>query len=175
MKLSRIARYCWAVLLCAGDAGCAVFRNGDVPRPSKANWTLENVLKQLDAQAADFHSLTADLERTKVTVVVERQIHRIRENFGAARRQDAHRIDAARPANHPARRRQFLYLQSENPPRRGIQPRQEKIRGGSISPAGFRDVGNIAEAKATRSRCRARRRSTAAKCSCSNCRRRPMK
>ena len=34
------------------------------------NWTLENVLKQLDSQAAEFRSLTADLERTKVTVVV---------------------------------------------------------------------------------------------------------
>ena len=33
-------------------------------------WTLESVLKQLDAEAKDFHSLTADLERTKVTVVV---------------------------------------------------------------------------------------------------------
>jgi outer membrane lipoprotein-sorting protein len=36
----------------------------------QANVTLEYVLKQLDVQAADFHSLTADLERTKVTVVV---------------------------------------------------------------------------------------------------------
>lgn len=32
--------------------------------------TLDAVLKQLDAQAASFQSLTADLERTKVTVVV---------------------------------------------------------------------------------------------------------
>jgi len=32
--------------------------------------TLEAVLKQLDAQAAGFQSLTADLDRTKVTVVV---------------------------------------------------------------------------------------------------------
>jgi outer membrane lipoprotein-sorting protein len=32
--------------------------------------SLENVLKQLDAQAEGFKSLTADLERTKVTVVV---------------------------------------------------------------------------------------------------------
>lgn len=32
--------------------------------------TLDNLLKQMDTQAADFHSLTADLERTKVTVVV---------------------------------------------------------------------------------------------------------
>jgi outer membrane lipoprotein-sorting protein len=36
----------------------------------QTNWTLDGVLKQLDVQAADFHSLTADLERTKVTVVV---------------------------------------------------------------------------------------------------------
>jgi outer membrane lipoprotein-sorting protein len=32
--------------------------------------SLDNVLKQLDMRAADFQSLTADLERTKVTVVV---------------------------------------------------------------------------------------------------------
>ena len=42
------------------------------PRASSAQsgWTLDSVLKQLDAHAADFQSLTADLERTKVTVVV---------------------------------------------------------------------------------------------------------
>lgn len=34
------------------------------------NWTLETVLRQLDAEAKSFHSLTADVERTKVTVVV---------------------------------------------------------------------------------------------------------
>ena len=37
---------------------------------AQAGWTLENVLKLMDAQAADFRSLTADMERTKVTVVV---------------------------------------------------------------------------------------------------------
>jgi outer membrane lipoprotein-sorting protein len=36
----------------------------------QSNLTLDGVLKQLDTQAGDFHSLTADLERTKVTVVV---------------------------------------------------------------------------------------------------------
>ena len=45
------------------------------PRPpasgqNQTNWTLENILKQLDAAAKEFRSLTADLERTKVTVVV---------------------------------------------------------------------------------------------------------
>jgi outer membrane lipoprotein-sorting protein len=34
------------------------------------SWTLESVLHQLDAQAKTFRSLSADVERTKVTVVV---------------------------------------------------------------------------------------------------------
>lgn len=33
-------------------------------------WTLDSVLHELDREAKDFHSLTADIERTKVTVVV---------------------------------------------------------------------------------------------------------
>jgi len=37
---------------------------------SHANWTAESVLKELDAAAKNFHSLSADVERTKVTVVV---------------------------------------------------------------------------------------------------------
>src|SRR2546427_11454278 len=37
---------------------------------NQTTWTLEAVLKQLDAGPKEFHSLTADLERTKVTVVV---------------------------------------------------------------------------------------------------------
>ncbi len=37
---------------------------------NQTNWTLESILKQLDAAAKEFRSLTADLERTKVTVVV---------------------------------------------------------------------------------------------------------
>jgi outer membrane lipoprotein-sorting protein len=35
-----------------------------------AHWTLDAALKQLDASARNFRSLSADLERTKVTVVV---------------------------------------------------------------------------------------------------------
>jgi outer membrane lipoprotein-sorting protein len=34
------------------------------------SWSLESVLLQMDAEARDFHSLSADIERTKVTVVV---------------------------------------------------------------------------------------------------------
>lgn len=35
-----------------------------------ADWTLKSVLGELDQEAKDFHSLSADVERTKVTVVV---------------------------------------------------------------------------------------------------------
>jgi len=35
-----------------------------------APWTLEAIVKQLDSAAKEFRSLTADLQRTKVTVVV---------------------------------------------------------------------------------------------------------
>lgn len=37
---------------------------------SRGPWTLESVLRQLDMQDKTFHSLSADVERTKVTVVV---------------------------------------------------------------------------------------------------------
>ncbi len=37
---------------------------------NRGPWTLESVLHQLDAQAKTFRSLSADVERTKVTVVV---------------------------------------------------------------------------------------------------------
>jgi outer membrane lipoprotein-sorting protein len=36
----------------------------------QTHWTLESVLKQLDEEAKDFRSLTANIEQTKVTVVV---------------------------------------------------------------------------------------------------------
>lgn len=36
----------------------------------KTNWTLEDVLKQLDAESKSFRALSANVERTKVTVVV---------------------------------------------------------------------------------------------------------
>jgi outer membrane lipoprotein-sorting protein len=36
----------------------------------KSNWTLDDLLKQLDTEAKSFHGLSANVERTKVTVVV---------------------------------------------------------------------------------------------------------
>jgi len=38
----------------------------------KSNWTLDDLLKQLDMEAKSFHALSANVERTKVTVVVAR-------------------------------------------------------------------------------------------------------
>ncbi len=52
----------------------AVALGATAGRPTRAqsgkNWTVDAILKQLDRMAGDFHSLTADLEHTKVTVVV---------------------------------------------------------------------------------------------------------
>lgn len=59
------------VLLCAAIAAVSLFSNIQASTPQQSTWTLENALKQLDTQAASFQSLTADLERTKVTVVVD--------------------------------------------------------------------------------------------------------
>ena len=58
-------------LLCAAIAMVSLFSNALASTPPQSTWTLENVLKQLDTQAASFQSLTANLERTKVTVVVD--------------------------------------------------------------------------------------------------------
>ena len=69
MKASRIFRIAIAVLCAAGAGALFSFAPG-AAASAQGNWTVESVLKQLDTQAADFHSLTADLERTKVTVVV---------------------------------------------------------------------------------------------------------
>jgi outer membrane lipoprotein-sorting protein len=57
-------------VLCAAVAGAMFAFAATPPGSQQGSWTLDNVLKQLDAQAAAFHSLSADMERTKVTVVV---------------------------------------------------------------------------------------------------------
>lgn len=54
------------VFLCAGLAPQLRAGAGQTPA-----WNTDSVLRQLDAQAGQFHSLQADIERTKVTVVVD--------------------------------------------------------------------------------------------------------
>ena len=59
-----------AIFFCAALAAVSLFSAVRASTSPQTSWTLDNILKQMDAQAANFHSLTADLERTKVTVVV---------------------------------------------------------------------------------------------------------
>jgi len=74
--MSVSAKSCWVrALLCAMAIGAVIYSgalNSGVRAANAAQngTSLESVLKQLDAQAAGFRSLTADLDRTKVTVVV---------------------------------------------------------------------------------------------------------
>ena len=58
---------CLAVFLLVGGLS---FRAGVAGAQARGANTLESVLNQLDSQAASFKGLSADVERTKVTVVV---------------------------------------------------------------------------------------------------------
>jgi outer membrane lipoprotein-sorting protein len=58
-------------------------------------WTLESTLRQLDNEARSFHSLTADMERTKVTVVVNDKSTESGKIF--VRRDDKMRIEITAP------------------------------------------------------------------------------
>lgn len=57
-------------LFCAAALAAVFFFTPLLSAAPQTSWTLDNVMKQMDAQTADFRSLTADMERTKVTVVV---------------------------------------------------------------------------------------------------------
>jgi outer membrane lipoprotein-sorting protein len=48
----------------------ASWANQPAGAQARGGQTLESVFRQMDAQAKDFHSVSADIERTKVTVVV---------------------------------------------------------------------------------------------------------
>ena len=63
-----LRRLTWTLLLAAMLARAAVSRSSQAQ--SHTNWTVESVLRELDDEASNFESLTADIERTKVTVVV---------------------------------------------------------------------------------------------------------
>jgi outer membrane lipoprotein-sorting protein len=64
-------------------------------RTAQANWTLDEALKQLDRETADFRSLSADVERTKVTVVVNDRSTESGKIL--VRRDDKMRIDLTQP------------------------------------------------------------------------------
>lgn len=78
-----------AAILLAGLAVSPAAQGAQTP------WTAEAVLKQIDRQAKAFESLTADVERTKVTVVVN---DRSTESGQIqVRRDDKMRIDLTSP------------------------------------------------------------------------------
>ncbi len=92
MKGSRVIQAI-NTLLCAAVACLTI-----APAPSasqQTSWTLETILKQLDTEAGQFHSLTADLERTKVTVVVNDKSTESGQIF--VRRDDKMRIELTQP------------------------------------------------------------------------------
>jgi outer membrane lipoprotein-sorting protein len=61
----------------------------------QTKWNLDGIIRQLDKQAKDFHSLKADIERTKVTVVVNDKSTESGEIF--VRKDDKMRIDFTQP------------------------------------------------------------------------------
>jgi outer membrane lipoprotein-sorting protein len=94
MKVSQIVRT-MIVLLCTAMASTTLSAAAGMTATPQGGWTLENVLKQLDTQAADFRSLTADLERTKVTVVVNDKSTESGKIF--VRRDNKMRIELTQP------------------------------------------------------------------------------
>ncbi len=79
----------------AAGAALACFSVATLFAQASARWTTDSVLKQLDAQAGSFHSLTADLERTKVTVVVNDKSTESGQLF--VRRDEKMRIEMTKP------------------------------------------------------------------------------
>jgi outer membrane lipoprotein-sorting protein len=61
----RRALLAFLATLCLASASAPLVRN-----QNHGPMTLDSVLSQLDLSAKDFHSLSADVERTKVTVIV---------------------------------------------------------------------------------------------------------
>jgi outer membrane lipoprotein-sorting protein len=93
MRVSRVIRM--TILLCAAAASITFSANAGRSLPPQVAGGLENILKQLDTQAADFRSLTADLERTKVTVVVNDKS--TESGKISVRRDDKMRIELTQP------------------------------------------------------------------------------
>jgi outer membrane lipoprotein-sorting protein len=78
--------------------GALIFFGLAAPRTSgqsATQWSVDAVLKQLDAASKEFHSLTADLERTKVTVVVNDKSTETGQIM--VRRDDKMRIELVQP------------------------------------------------------------------------------
>ena len=108
--------------------------------PGQGHWTLESALKQLDNEARSFHSLTADMERTKVTVVVNDKSTESGKIF--VRRDDKMRIEITTPDPRTILRSGndiFVYT-PENKTGGRIRSRQTSRTSRSVSAARIRHV-----------------------------------
>ena len=83
MRVSRIVRIV-AVVSCGAVAGVMLSLAAGVAASQQGNWTLENVLKQLDTQAAGLPQPDRGLGADQSDGRRKRQVHRIRSNFCAA-------------------------------------------------------------------------------------------
>jgi outer membrane lipoprotein-sorting protein len=90
----RLIRKSWLTSALLAIAALAAARP-PVRSQAGSSWTVETVLAQLDRAAGDFHALTADLEHTKVTVVVDDKSTETGQIF--VRRDDKMRIDITKP------------------------------------------------------------------------------
>lgn len=89
MRTTKTARIAAAALIVI--AGLTASHAGAVANP----WTLESVSHELDQASKEFRSLSADVQRTKVTVVVDD--HSTESGTMEVRRDDKMRIDLTSP------------------------------------------------------------------------------
>lgn len=86
----------WRVAMLAAVAALGLPFAGAVAQGgAQASWTLADILRQIDRGAREFQSLTADVERTKVTVVVND--HSTESGQIRVRRDAKMRIDLTTP------------------------------------------------------------------------------
>src|ERR1700733_7096542 len=95
MRVFRTDFFRISVWLCAALAAASLVSPARASVAQQSGSSLDAVLKQLDAHAADFQSLTADLERTKVTVVVNDKSTESGQIF--VRRDDKMKIEVTQP------------------------------------------------------------------------------
>jgi outer membrane lipoprotein-sorting protein len=94
MKASRVAAIGIA-LLCMVPLGSVSQARRSPQGKMETKWTLDRVLRQLDVEAREFQSLSAGIERTKVTVVVNDRSTEYGQIY--VRRDDKMRIDLTHP------------------------------------------------------------------------------
>jgi outer membrane lipoprotein-sorting protein len=95
MRVFRTVFFRISVWLCVALAAAALVSPARASVAQQGGSSLDAVLKQLDAHSADFQSLTADLERTKVTVVVNDKSTESGQIF--VRRDDKMKIEVTQP------------------------------------------------------------------------------